>query len=181
MSKPSFLISFSCVRNVVMRTARILVVCALFFSFALAFAQDGAYADDPPPPGTAEYSALLDASSNTVDFLSLRLADATSPLQLFESYEIHGGYVAAGVGMRNRGFGTITISDIPQSSTVRATYLYWDILANSQDSSFSQGQLNGQDVEGELIGSHLDPCWGNTNKLFPIRNHRFTDWRTCCV
>src|SRR5690242_19592431 len=43
-------------------------------------------------------------------------------------YVIYGGYVAAGVAMRNKGYGTITISGIPRGSKVVRAFLYWDIL-----------------------------------------------------
>ena len=83
------------------------------------------------------------------------------PLQLLTSFHLHGGYVSAGVAMRNRGFGTITLSGIPQGSTVNAAYLYWDVLGNAADPTFSSGALNGQAIAGSLFASGGDPCWGN--------------------
>src|SRR5947208_3416983 len=37
---------------------------------------------------------------------------------LATTIDVHGGYVAAGVGLRNRGFGTIKIAGIPKGATV---------------------------------------------------------------
>lgn len=87
---------------------------------------------------------------------------ALNPLGRLQPLYLRGGYVAAGIGMRNRGFGTISISGIPNGSSIRAAYLYWDILANLEVPSFAQGKINGNPVMGTLAGMHVDPCWGNT-------------------
>ncbi len=74
-------------------------------------------------------------------------------------FALPGGYVAAGVGMRNRGYGNITINVIPSGSTIEAAYLYWDILDNVEGPGFSSGKFNGVPIAGIKIGEGFDPCW----------------------
>ncbi len=53
------------------------------------------------------------AQTHAVQPTDLTPTDTTSvlnPLHQFRRLNIQGGYVAAGVGMRNLGYGTITIS-----------------------------------------------------------------------
>jgi hypothetical protein len=89
----------------------------------------------------------------------------------------HGGYVAAGVAMRNRGYGTITLSGIPQGAKIVSAYLFWDILANAEQPSFKQGKITSTTwfsrlpfnlvsvlssaLSGTRVSSGPDPCWGN--------------------
>ena len=92
-------------------------------------------------------------------------ADANGGLAQSHTFTVNGGYTTAGVGMRNRGYGTITLAGVPSGSQVQAAYLYWDILADAEDSSFSQGQFTSQAITGTLIGSAADPCWGGRGEL----------------
>ena len=101
-------------------------------------------------------------SCNTCVSSTVLSMSALDPLQHFQSFLLHGGYVAAGTAMRNRGFGIISVSGIPKGSSVRAAYLYWDILADLEAPSFAQGQIDGNLITGTLVGVHFDPCWGNT-------------------
>lgn len=95
-------------------------------------------------------------------------ADPTSgSLSLIASQSIHGGYVSAGVGLRNLGFGSITVGGIPVGSSVVAAYLVWDILDNSDESSLAEGQLDGTPIVGSPMGSGASPCWPtNANYSF---------------
>ena len=77
-------------------------------------------------------------------------------------FNLHGGYVAAGVGLRNKGEGAITISGIPTNSTVEKAFLYWDVLDDVEKPEFKQGRFDGTWIEGTLIGSGEDPCWDPT-------------------
>jgi hypothetical protein len=72
---------------------------------------------------------------------------------------LNGGYVASGTDLRNKGYGTITISGIPAGSTVVKAMLYWDILAPSPTARFAQGMLNGLPIKGRLFSQGVDPCW----------------------
>jgi hypothetical protein len=76
---------------------------------------------------------------------------------------LHGGYVSAGVGLRDLGHGRITISQIPSGSTVVAAFLLWDVLDNSDRASDAMGQLNGTSFVGTMIGTGSAPCWPASN------------------
>jgi GH25 family lysozyme M1 (1,4-beta-N-acetylmuramidase) len=122
----------------------------------------------PNPVGAQPDEALGVAGAvncNTCVSAATLSASPLDPLQYFQSFLLHGGYVAAGTAMRNRGFGTISVSGIPKGSSIKAAYLYWDILGNLPYSSFAQGQINGNPITGTLIGIDADPCWGNTNNF----------------
>lgn len=82
-------------------------------------------------------------------------------LSYFYKWTINGGYVAAGTGMRNLGKGKITINGIPAGSTVKAAYLYWNIISTSDTAANKAGKLNGTSITGTLIGTTTSPCWGN--------------------
>lgn len=86
-------------------------------------------------------------------------AAATGDLSTVLSETVHGGYVAAGTGLRNLGYGTISITGIPAGATVKSATLLWDILADSSDSSFAQGTLNGKAFTGTQWASGISPCW----------------------
>src|SRR5262245_47729010 len=79
---------------------------------------------------------------------------------LFAQFDVKGAYVASGVAMRNRGFGTINISGIPKGATIVAAYLWWTILGSTEQPNFKNGTINGTAVTGLLVGSGPDPCWG---------------------
>jgi hypothetical protein len=71
---------------------------------------------------------------------------------------IKGDHVANGVGLRNRGGGTINLRGIPANVTLNKAYLYWCILGNAplQNATVS---INGAAVNGTLVGTGADPCW----------------------
>jgi uncharacterized repeat protein (TIGR03803 family) len=103
-------------------------------------------------PGTPEFC------NNA--YSPLQAQDTTPVLVKFQNFSLQGGYVAGGVGMRNRGFGHISISGIPANSTIYAAYLYWDILGwIVPGDTFSQGVFNGQQITGQLVATGGDPCW----------------------
>jgi hypothetical protein len=76
---------------------------------------------------------------------------------------LHGGYVSAGVGLRDLGHGRITVSQIPSGSTVVAAFLLWDVLDNSDRASDARGQMNGTPFVGTMIGTGSAPCWPASN------------------
>lgn len=88
----------------------------------------------------------------------------------FLSITLKGGYVAAGVGLRNRGSGTISLTGIPAGATVHAAYLYWSVLGGSTEAAnFKQGKIKGAAITGTKIGSGLDPCWENVTTGYAYR------------
>ena len=95
---------------------------------------------------------LADVPAGAVD-------SATAPT-VFATVDVRGGYVASGVGLRNRGSGTITVTGIPAGATVSRAFLVWSILGGSTPgSAFPVGKLNGKAVTGTLAGSGPSPCW----------------------
>lgn len=73
--------------------------------------------------------------------------------------KVTGGYIAAGVGLRNRGYGPITIAGIPSGGIVKAAYLLWDVLANSPGPAMAQGAIDGKAITGQEVGTGGNPCW----------------------
>lgn len=116
-------------------------------------------AQDNGTAGTIEYQYAGDSTGPSVGTGSVPV---NGQLQRFTAYDVFGGYVAAGIGMRNRGYGTINLSGIPDGGRIIAAYLYWDVLASALDDRYAEGVFNGQTITGKLIGMHGDPCWGNS-------------------
>ena len=85
----------------------------------------------------------------------------TSP-GTYAQFTIRGGYTAAGVGLRNRGFGNIGITGVPAGAQVAEAYLYWSILGNAESSTFSRGVFRGSPIVGTRVGAGAGPCWGTT-------------------
>lgn len=70
----------------------------------------------------------------------------------------HAGYVAGGVGLRNRGAGTISIAGIPAGATVTRALLYWAILSPANPGGSMT--FAGNAASGALVAAGGDPCWG---------------------
>jgi hypothetical protein len=69
-----------------------------------------------------------------------------------------GGYIAAGVGLRNQGAGNITLTGIPADVQIVQALLYWTILSPSNPGGAMS--VNGNPINGTLIsGDQADPCW----------------------
>ena len=85
--------------------------------------------------------------------------DATGALSTVSSVTVHGGYTAAGIGMRNLGYGTISLTGVPTRATVKSATLLWDVLADQSDPSFAQGSFNGTVITGTGWASDASPCW----------------------
>jgi lysophospholipase L1-like esterase len=112
-----------------------------------------------PAAGTAS-AKVTQAQRATVQHATMSSsAAATGDLSTVLSETVHGGYIAAGIGMRNLGYGTIDITGIPAGATVKSATLLWDILDNSADASFAQGTLNGHAFTGTQWASGASPCW----------------------
>ena len=80
------------------------------------------------------------------------------------SVNIYGGYTSAGVGMRNRGWGTIVIRDMPYGSTKTKAFLFWSVIGptgvTTPPASYATGKFNGNTITGTYIGASSSPCWG---------------------
>ena len=83
------------------------------------------------------------------------------PLTQFFNTTLKGNCVAKGVGMRNRGFGTIDFTGlIPARSTIVNSFLYWEVLRTSAQASDPKGTLNGTPIIGDNIAPAIgNPCW----------------------
>jgi lysophospholipase L1-like esterase len=86
-------------------------------------------------------------------------ATATGALSTVVTVVVHGGYTAAGIGMRNLGHGTIAVSGVPAGGTVKSAFLLWDVLADQNNPGFAQGTFNGTPVTGTEWASGASPCW----------------------
>lgn len=86
-------------------------------------------------------------------------ATATGALSTVISEQVHGGYTAAGIGMRNLGYGTISITGVPTGATVKSATLVWDVLADQADPTFANGTLDGSPITGTEWASGASPCW----------------------
>ena len=129
----------------------LLVVIAVFqlgFTPQAVFAQSsecqGAAGPDCPVPEGDEVTAQAGAYFKTAYSATLR-----------------GGYVAHGIGMRNTGYGTIQVTDVPAGSTVVKAYLFWAVIgpASVPGYYYYKGVFNTSAVTGTLIGKSAQPYW----------------------
>lgn len=85
------------------------------------------------------------------------------------AYTLNGGYVSAGVSLRNRGSATIMVSGIPPGAEVEAAFLYWATLANVAQPNYAQGRVGGTAIVGQLLDSGAAPCWPEVETGFSYR------------
>ena len=113
------------------------------------------YDSDPDQPN--ERDCLLWAA--TIFSVATAPPPQTSN-QMSESFHqrLFGDVTSAGVGLRGIGQGTINLSGIPGNGVVDRAFLYWATLGSS--GQFTNPQLNGNTVSGQLTGTSGDTCWG---------------------
>lgn len=90
-------------------------------------------------------------------------ANGNEDLNLSHSYGLQGDVVSAGVGLRGVGYGDIFIEDIPSGAEINRAFLYWATLGNAN--TYTSPTLNGTNVDGALIGTSGDTCWGVQNNF----------------
>jgi lysophospholipase L1-like esterase len=112
-----------------------------------------------PAAGTVKAQVTQPRQTTVRHAAMTSAAAATGSLSSVLSESVHGGYTAAGTGMRNLGYGTISIAGIPAGATVKSATLLWDILADSAGPSFAQGLLDGEAFTGTPWASGASPCW----------------------
>jgi lysophospholipase L1-like esterase len=141
-------------------TAALMVAAAVMAAAPGAMAATASNSSGSPTAGTAS-AKVTQTQRATVKHaaMSTSAAAATGDLSTVLSETVQGGYTAAGIGMRNLGYGTINITGIPAGATVKSATLLWDILDNSADASFAQGTLNGHAFTGTQWASGASPCW----------------------
>jgi hypothetical protein len=126
--------------------------------------------ETPEEAGLAETDAAAEGTEGAGQAESAEgaAAPAAAP-SAYASYNVRGGYVAAGTGLRNRGFGTIGISGIPIGASVYRAFLYWSILGTTEGANFNDGRVNGTAIVGALIGSGGDPGWSVATRGYAYR------------
>jgi hypothetical protein len=132
----------------------------------------GPTASAPGANGTiaAERGAGLRPGGRGVHILrhasSLAPADASGDLSTVLSETVNGGYTAAGVGMRNQGYGTISITGVPAGATVVSATLLWDVLGDDADPTFAAGTFDATAITGTEWASGATPCWDAVTNNF---------------
>lgn len=91
-----------------------------------------------------------------------RLMATTALTEVKPTFVIKGEHVATGIGLRNRGGGTINLRGIPSNSTINRALIYWCVLSNSPSQNPTVS-VNGDSINGTLVGSGTGPCWGVSN------------------
>jgi lysophospholipase L1-like esterase len=151
---------------------RVSAKAALIVLTAIAFAGGTlsvAAASTTPGPGSAKDRSAAEgtiaAKRESPERATIRRsataapATATGALSTVATMVVHGGYTAAGTGMRNLGHGMIAVTGVPAGATVRSALLLWDVLADTEDPAFAQGTFNGTPVHGTEWASGASPCW----------------------
>jgi len=90
------------------------------------------------------------------------------PLTQLMQMTIPGDYVAAGVGMRNIGSGTVNIV-IPPGATLTGAWMFWGIIWQGTPPP-STADVNGMTVNGLLLGTSGTPCWPSASAIGPQIN-----------
>ena len=116
------------------------------------------YAAAPGAAPAASAAALTRAPADAP-------SGATGALSTVSSVTVNGGYAAAGIGMRNLGYGTISVTGVPAGAAVRPATLLWDVLANDAAPAFAQGVFNGTAITGTAWASGGSPCWPVTGNF----------------
>lgn len=80
--------------------------------------------------------------------------------------ELRGAFdhVAAGIGLRHAGFGSIALRGAPSGAAVIAARLFWSIIADQQIAEEADGSsmgvsFQGHGVTGERVGATEELCW----------------------
>jgi lysophospholipase L1-like esterase len=84
---------------------------------------------------------------------------ASGALSTVTTQTLNGGYTAAGVAMRNLGYGTISITEVPPGAKVKSAFLLWDIVGDQAEPAFARGKVDGKAVQGTEWASGTSPCW----------------------
>ncbi len=130
-----------------------LVAAGLLVPQVAVFAQDGA-------PGCVA-GAIVEGCDTPSGGAGSVSAEATAGFKSVYSKTLNGGYVAHGVGMRNTGYGTIVVDDIPAGSKVTKAYLFWAVIgpAKLPGFTYNKGRINGSLITGSLVGVASNPNW----------------------
>lgn len=131
-------------------------------------AQPGVTADKAASPEDApdETAAVTSGSGGpgtvqpgATSSRGLTAGDTAGPPAAVTWWDIKGGYVAAGTGLRNRGFGAINLTGIPVGASIVRAYLTWSVLNPTELSTLKSGKFKGVSITGTKAGQGPDPCW----------------------
>jgi hypothetical protein len=104
-------------------------------------------------PGDTSANATV-TTSGTDCVTWVAQAFATGPSAAFTN----AGYAAAGVGLRDQGSGTITVTGIPAGANyIARAYLFWAIINNVDPGGAMM--INGHSAAAHLDGTDVSPCW----------------------
>jgi hypothetical protein len=76
---------------------------------------------------------------------------------------LNGDVASFGIGLRDTGTGDIVVSGLPVTSTVSVAFLYWATLGSNN--TYTNPTLNGTPVNGSVVGTTHDTCWGVTHNF----------------
>ena len=113
--------------------------------------------DDKDPDNPDSPDCLLWAGTVFSVTSSAAVEDHNELSQSFQ-YSLHGDVTASGVGLRGTGQGDIVVTGVPAGAYVYKAFLYWATIGSA--GTYDSPTLNGQAVDGELIGISPDTCWG---------------------
>ena len=85
----------------------------------------------------------------------------------FANIDVHGGYVAAGVGLRNRGAGTIVLSGIPAGATVSPRTCSGRFSVARRTRQFQDGSSRAAHHRRDRLGWR--PCWNGVTNGYAYR------------
>lgn len=92
--------------------------------------------------------------------------DSTSTAQTFTALPGGIDHMAAGVGTRNTGRGTIRIHGIPTGSVIVRAFLYWGTIYSGTPPTTAGACFKGISVTGNRVGVTGEPCWLVANGQF---------------
>ncbi len=112
-------------------------------------------------------TAQLQAQNGGTSGLSAQaLIGPQVPLTPLWSGMVPGDYVSAGVGMRNIGSGTVSLS-VPAGATITRTWMFWGVIWSGSPPA-NTADINGTTVNGTLLGTSGSPCWGGSGINFYV-------------
>ncbi|MGI8807544.1 MAG: hypothetical protein ACR2KK_06835 [Acidimicrobiales bacterium] len=136
-----------------------------------AVAEKGASPDDVVEPSTDTAGSGLAGTSvaGASSSRGIQAGDTAGPPAAVTWWDIRGGYVAAGTGLRNRGFGTISLTGIPAGATITKAYLTWAVLGGAELANFKTGTFKGVNITGAKAGQGANPCWPGVTTGYSYR------------
>ncbi|HTZ26124.1 MAG TPA: GDSL-type esterase/lipase family protein [Streptosporangiaceae bacterium] len=131
---------------------------------AAPLSRTAASGDNPAAQGTVS-AGRLPSHQPAVQHVDTSANSASGAMSTVWSGVLNGGYTSAGIGMRNLGYGTISLTGVPKGAQVKAAYLLWDILADAPTAAYAQGKVDSKPITGTEWASGASPCWSPSANL----------------